>query len=227
MLINSKFRILISLLLLLLISVPSTYSQSTSYLDSLDGKFALQFQITDNFTLSDFQGTIFSGKYHFSKRDAIRLGLMLEFADSELESEISRLDTIDTDEAKEDLSSIGFTINAQYIRYLTITDDIALFLGTGPFVNFFDNTSERIINYEGNEYLRKSTRTGYTIGLDMLIGTEWWFHKQMSLSAEYGLKLSYRSSEDNFSDDVTEATANITSFFITDNNIKFGITVYF
>ena len=61
----------------------------------------------------------------------------------------------------------------------------------------------------------------------MLIGTEWWFHKQMSLSAEYGLKFSYRSSEDNFSDDVTEATANINSFFVSDNNIKFGITVYF
>lgn len=201
--------------------------QSESYLDSLDGKFALQFQITDNFTLSDFQGTILSGKYHFSKRDAIRLGVMLEFADSELESEVSRLDTIDTDESKEDLSSIGFTINAQYIRYLTITNDIALFCGAGPFINFFDRTAERIINYEGNEVVRKSTRNAYTFGLDMLLGAEWWFHKQMSLSAEYGLKFSYRSSEDNFSDDVTEAKATINSFFVTDNNIKFGITVYF
>jgi len=216
---------IISFLSMMILS--SAYSQSHTNLDSLENKFALQFQITDNFTLSDFQGTILSGKYHFSKRDAIRLGLMLEFADYELESEISRLDTIDTDESKENASSIGFTINAQYIRYLTITNNIALFCGTGPFINFFDNTSERIITLEGIEYLRKSTRTGYTVGLDILIGTEWWFHKQMSLSAEYGLKFSYRSSEDNYSDDVTEATANITSFFVTDNNIKFGITVYF
>ena len=152
---------------------------------------------------------------------------MFEFADSDLESEETRLDTIDSDESKEDLSSFGFTINAQYIRYLTITDDIALFCGAGPFFNFFDQTAERIVNFEGNEILRKSTRNTYTIGLDMLLGVEWWFDKQMSLSSEYGLRFSYRSSEDKFSDDVSEAKASINSLNITDNNIKFGITVYF
>ena len=105
---------------------------------------------------------------------------MFEFADSDLESEETRLDTIDSDESKEDLSSFGFTINAQYIRYLTITDDIALFCGAGPFFNFFDQTAERIVNFEGNEILRKSTRNTYTIGLDMLLGVEWWFDIQMS-----------------------------------------------
>jgi len=62
MLISSNIRILLSILFLILISISSTYSQSSSDLDSLEGKFALQFQISEDFTLTNFQGTNFSGK---------------------------------------------------------------------------------------------------------------------------------------------------------------------
>lgn len=74
--------------------------QNGSYLDSLDKRFALQFQITDNFSLTDFQGTIFSGKYHFAKREAVRIGLSVSLGDSETETELTRLDTAETDKSK-------------------------------------------------------------------------------------------------------------------------------
>ncbi|MGB5288021.1 MAG: hypothetical protein WBN42_05990, partial [Ignavibacteriaceae bacterium] len=72
MLINSNIRILLSFLFFFQLFMSTVFSQSSSNLDSLDGKFALQFQISDNFKLSNFQGTTFSGKYHFGKMDAIR-----------------------------------------------------------------------------------------------------------------------------------------------------------
>jgi hypothetical protein len=59
-------------LLFFILSLLSTTSAQTSYLDSLDGKFALQFQISENFTLTNFQGATLSGKYQLGKRSAVR-----------------------------------------------------------------------------------------------------------------------------------------------------------
>jgi hypothetical protein len=49
----------------------------------------------------------------------------------------------------------------------------------------------------------------------------------MSLSAEYGIKFSYISREENFKDDISKGELNINSFYITDNHVKFGLSVYF
>jgi hypothetical protein len=91
-----------ALLFTSLIFISTGFSQSTSYLDSLDGKFSLQFQINENFSLSDFQGTVISGKYHFSKRDAVRLGLEIILRDSEYETIVNNLDTNIVDQSVED-----------------------------------------------------------------------------------------------------------------------------
>jgi len=201
--------------------------QDDSYLDSLDGKFALQFQINDNFKLSSFQGTTFSGKYHFSNRDAFRLGLSLEFGDAETESELTRLDTVNIDKSRSEIKSFSITIKTQYVHYFTITNDISFFGGIGPFVNFFDWKIDAEINEEGNEMKRESQRNGFSTGMDMLLGVEWWFHKSMSLSAEYGLKFSYSSSEDKIKDDIIDGESTSKSFAITGNHVNFGITIYF
>ena len=227
MLKKSFLKISLFLFILSLSFSDTIFSQTYSHLDSLDGKFALQFQISDNFNLSDFQGTVLSGKYHFSIRDAVRLGFTLEFGDSDFETEITRLDTIKKDNSKDDYSSMNFGISAQYVRYLAVTNDVAFYLGAGPFIGIFNSSDERVINLDETEIVRKAEQDGYSLGLDFLTGVEWWFHKQMSLSAEYGIKFSYRYREDNFNDDVTKGESNIQSFYITDNNVKFGISVYF
>jgi len=225
--ISSNIRILLSILFLILISISSTYSQSSSDLDSLEGKFALQFQISEDFTLTNFQGTTFSGKYHFSSRDAVRLGFTFELSDSEIKADVTHLDTTDSDQSKDNINRFGFTINSQYIHYFTVTDNIAFFGGAGPFISFFDQNSERVITENGTEINRKISRSGYTAGLDLITGVEWWFHEQMSLSAEYGLKFNYTNSEDKFNDDVIEGESEINSFHIIGNTVKFGISVYF
>ena len=103
MLFNSKISFLIVSFFINSTFISISSSQNVSYLDSLDGKFALQFRITDNFSLSNFQGTILSGKYHFSKRDAIRLGISLSLSSSDSETELNRLDTTIVDKSKDDL----------------------------------------------------------------------------------------------------------------------------
>ena len=79
MLTRSYLSNLIMLLFVSQLFITTGFSQSTSYLDSLDGKFALQFQIESLFRLTSFQGSTLSGKYSFSDRDVVRLGISLGY----------------------------------------------------------------------------------------------------------------------------------------------------
>lgn len=226
MLFKTNLTGIISLQIFILIFTNTILPQNYSYLDSLDGKFALQFQITSNFSLTNFQGTIFSGKYHFSNRDAIRLGISLDFGDSNYETD-SNYDTLYSSHSKRDVDRFGFSVYAQYIRYLQVTGDIAFFGGAGPFFHYSKDNETR------NEYLdtlntkRESKRNLYSGGLDLLLGVEWWFHEYMSLSAEYGLSAYYISTKDNTTQYNADSSTKSHSFTISGSNVKFGITVYF
>ena len=227
MLFHSFIKFSFAFLFSSLIFVSTGFSQSTSYLDSLDGKFALQFQINDNFSLSDFQGAVISGKYHFSKRDAIRLGLEIILSDADSETKLNNLDTNQVDQSIDETNNFGFTVNSQYIHYIRGTDNISLFGGIGPFFQYYKSTRNRKLDVEGIETLANSENKNYSFGIDLLVGVEWWFHKYMSLSAEYGLKFYYLYSKSTFEDDTKKGESKYTAYNISGNHINFGITVYF
>jgi opacity protein-like surface antigen len=187
-----------NLLILLFVSqifITTGFSQSTSYLDSLDGKFALQFQITENFSLSNFQGTVFSGKYNFSNRDAIRLGISVSFNDSESEVTNTRPDTNLVNTSSHNVNRINIVLNAQYLYTLTTLSDIGFFIGLGPFLKYENNKIEQNVNTNQSIDSRTETTKYYGLGLDLICGVEWMFIKNMSLSAEYGLRFIYLSGE--------------------------------
>jgi hypothetical protein len=227
MLVRSKISFLLFSLFISSTFSGIGFSQNVSYLDSLDGKFALQFQITDNFSLTNFQGTVFSGKYHFNKRDAIRLGISLNLGKIDSETEYNFLDTTIVNNSKQEENRFDITINTQYIRYMNVTESIAFFGGIGPFINFFKLTRERAIKAGEIDDKLKTETNGFTTGLDMIIGVEWWFHKHMSLSAEYGIQFAYRSSENIIRDEEKEGKTEYTTYDLTGNQINFGISVYF
>jgi hypothetical protein len=227
MLIKSKISFLLFSLFISTIFSGKVFSQKVSHLDSLDGKFALQFQINENFRLSNFQGTVLSGKYHFSRRDAIRIGVSLYLRGSDAEYEINYFDTTAVDNSKLDDNKFEIIVNTQYIRYLNVSESIAFFGGVGPFFSYTDGTNERVISVGGIEKKSESQINGYGIGLDLIAGVEWWFHKQMSLSAEYGIQFAYRSSENIIRDEEKEGKTEYTTYDLTGNQINFGVSVYF
>lgn len=227
MLFQSILKIYFAFLFASLIFVSTGFSQSTSYLDSLDAKFALQFQINENFSLSNFQGTVLSGKYHFSARDAVRLGISLSFSDSEEEASNNLPDTVFVNTSKINNSNFGFTVNTQYIRYIQGTDDIAFFVGGGPFFEYFTSTSSGEVKRQEPVEKYIATRDSYTLGMDLLWGVEWWFNKYMSLSAEYGMKFMYRSRKSIVEQGVIKREVTENYFRITANSVNLGITVYF
>jgi hypothetical protein len=63
----------------------------------------------------------------------------------------------------------------------------------------------------------------YGIGLGLLVGVEWWFHKYMSLSAEYGLDFSYEFSKSNFEDDSRKGESEHKAYNISGNHINFEL----
>jgi len=203
------------------------YSQTPSYLDSLNGKFALQFQIDDNFNLSSFQGTTLSAKYHFSCRSALRLGLSLELGDSQNDTKVSYFDTTLVRSSSDDSNRFGFTIKSQYIHYMRGTKDISFFGGLGPSFNYFKLTRNRDLVEDGTNRFSESDGTGFTIGVDIIAGVEWMFADKMALSAEYGLFFSYTSSENKNKDESLEANSEYESFNLSGNHINFGLSVYF
>jgi len=207
---------LFSLLLIIISSFSLTTAQS-SYLDSLDGKFALQFQISENFTLTDFQGAILSGKYHLSNKSAIRIGFSMNFSDSDGESNSTLFDSLVSN--KTNTSSLfGFGINAQYSYYLQVWDVIGFYSGIGPF-----------INYEYREITSENYSRGEDIatGVDAIAGVEWSFIKFMSLSAEYGFQFYYFYRKSNNEGNNITSEATVTSWAFGADQVKFGISVYF
>ena len=227
MLFNSKVSFLLSAFFLSSVLFNTSFPQQTSYLDSLDGKFALQFQITQNFSISNFQGSVFSGKYHFSKRDAIRFGLSLNLSSTDTEAEINYLDTTFVDNANQDENVFDITISSQYIRYLGVTESISFYGGIGPLFNIYKVTRERFVESLGIDGKYESETNVFSIGFDLIAGVEWWFNKFMSLSGEYGLRFAYRSLETTIKDEKRDSKSNTNSYYLTGNQVKFGIAVYF
>ena len=222
-------------LLFFILSLLSTTTAQTSYLDSLDGKFALQFQIGENFTLTSFQGATFSSKYHLGKRSAIRLGVSLFMDDAsynEHETYIDTLNITNDSEGNSNRNGIGFTLNSQYIAYLVSTDDIGFYIGSGPTFSFrnSDEESERSSNSSG-KYTTSYSNDFFSIGLDAIAGVEWSFYKNMSLSAEYGIKFYYYHETDNYTTSYEfETRTNERTqegIHLTANYVNFGISVYF
>ncbi len=183
------------------------FSQDSSKNSLKQSMFALQFQIGNNFTLESFQGSTLSFKYQILDESAIRVGFSISSY-----VETSREENF-IEKPRE--KSIELTINAQFIQYLKTFEDISLYTGGGP--KFYDRYYT--LGDFGHEKI-------WSLGLDGILGAEWFFKKNMSLSAEYGISIVYWVSEmvDPSSTSKHSKRKNIN---INDNNmLKFGISIY-
>ncbi len=227
MLLKHKY-LFISLLLFAItaFNIP-THAQAAARLDSLKNKFALQFQISQNFNLSNFQGNTFSGKYNIGNRSALRLGLSLDINNTEIEYTETRFDTTANffGDSKSDMLSV--TVKTQYIHYVPGLLDVAFFLGGGPFVTMASGTSETIDTAVDPAFSRKDDIDRFTAGLDFLIGVEWLFAEDMSLSAEYGIRFSYFDNERSMTEQHRIRKVKEKAYRISRGDLNFGLTVYF
>lgn len=194
---------------------------------SLDEKdWALQFEIDNNFTLTSFQGTIISVKYHLDTQNALRLGTDIElFTGVRKDNKKTSGYGAGTDE-----QASTYTINMtfQYVRYPKPTRRILYFYGTGP---FFEYTSDSYtFEKENSDSDEEREEMTWSLGISTIIGVECFVTQDISLLGEYGVKAGYYSCKETYAEEGRfEGVNKITTkeLFLEPLSVKFGISVYF
>ncbi len=212
---------------ILLFSV--TVSVNAQDSTSLSGKYALQFQISQNFTLGNFLGSVISGKYNCSGTSAIRIGVDFtttmgnqsngnhEFSSGYSSSNLNENNT----------QSIG--VVAQYLWEAPLEDNIQFYYGVGPKLGFgFTHQNSANSSTSSSYIYYKQTSKNFSVGFLGSAGVEWFFSKKMSLCAEYGLAYLYNYTKNSINTSTsTEQTVRIYSYSLRSDNVRFGLSVYF
>ncbi len=201
------------------------------------GAWALQFQISRNFTLSRFEGSVISAKRHFSGKKSLRFGLSLNASISDVEQNSKQFasDTLrQILKADSDSDVQSIELNVQYLFYPSPEKEINLFLGVGPMIGFNRSNSETGSERETPnpvESTSKRTSKRWSLGISANLGAEWFATKSISFLAEYGLSLNYIWSKDSRTDSTTGIvieSENKSKFFnLSATSVTFGLSVYF
>lgn len=182
--------------------IGSAAAQTTADDNTLrDDAWALQFRVTDNFTLGSFDGSLISAKHHFTDRRALRYGLSLG---------ASREDD-GTDERTQQLLVFG----VDFLDYPGVASNpsgtMQLYWGGGPSISFQRSESEPIMNLS------------WGVGLGGVIGAEWFVRPRLSLLAEYSAALQIQRATQEV--DGTE-TNERTDVRFGGNGVRFGVSAY-
>jgi len=220
---------LLSSFLLIILLHTNSIAQET---ETHKGLYAFQFQISSNFTLSSFQGTVLSGKYNFTENDAVRLGLSINQNNQSRNSLIIYNNPLTTSSNIIDNAKNTYEIILQYLRNNYLRNNFNFYYGGGPSFQYSHNRNK---NYMAGQNYTEYTDRFRSFGITALAGIEWYFNESMSLSAQYGLTYYYYEDVYN-SDNGTNiieiiqqsSTKNKTSGFqINPNSVLFGLTIYF
>jgi hypothetical protein len=204
-----------------------------------DNAQAIQFGISDNFSLRSFQGGVISYKYHLDSRHALRVGLSTNVGGSTYDQtgtsfngdSISsvNLSTSENDE-------ISLRVDMQFVWYNATSTSILIFYGAGPHVGYGRISQEQAHSYLGS-FSSSSTstmeRTSWSIGATGICGVEWILSDLFSLHAEYTASLGFtkenfesHSRPDN-AERGTENSGSSASWRFSNSSVNFGLSVYF
>lgn len=219
---NAVIKISTSLIFFFLLQLTLAYGQDNSSNNSLEsGSKALQFQISENFNLSSFDGSTISYKRQLSEDRARRVGLFFD-------NFIANSDSPDSEQESESeglRSNVG--VNYTWMNYTDPEADIKFYYGYGPGINIgYDKTVNE-------DTILKDTRQFFSFGIAGIgyAGVEWFFHSSMSLHAEYRASVRVstsrfkRTTVVNSNEDISKR--NSTRIDLGGDGVKFGLSVYF
>ena len=219
---NSFFRN-ISIASAILFSV-TIYAQDST---SVRGKYALQFQIASNFQLASFNGATISGKYTLPDGNALRAGLSISGnnTSTDINQNTNPIYNAPENKAKSSTNSYGITLIAQYLFYNPVINDVSFYYGGGPLAGISykknNNTVTNSNNYE-------DITNGWTLGVTLVCGVDWFISKRLSISGEYGLVASYsKTIETNLNATPQWTQQTNYGYQFIGNNVKLGLSIYF
>lgn len=218
---------------LFLLSPLSSYAQKDSVQFAFP-RFSFQLRVVDLFQFGDFQGASVSFKYHFGDKSALRVGVGI--ATDTRQSTFSTLQ-VETDSIsalnKRGGNSKNFVIFTQYIIYPNPDDDIKFYFGAGPFGSWRVNTLDRsdLDDSTGVVKLTQKDKIDYkSVGLDFVVGVEWFFMKSMSLLADYNFSIEYYESTltttKYLNDSTLKRTSKSSLTQVGTGTVKVGLSIY-
>ncbi|MBN2366039.1 MAG: hypothetical protein JXL67_07715 [Calditrichaeota bacterium] len=236
------FPVIILAIFFLNIDLFGQSGQDSTYNSLVKGSWSLQFRISSNFTLSSFLGSNISAKTHLAPKHAIRFGISLYGYERDTDKKSStQNDVHESSSESQQEDRITTEISTQYLFYSRPDKRINIFYGLGPFINYSSRNFERqhgpnLIDTLDAQYSTMISDESWSMGLLFSIGIEVFFTRYLSLTGEYGTSLYYQKTNRDDKTDVlyhTGETANyqdnydITNYYLHDNAVKFGVSVYF
>ncbi len=245
-----RSKIVFIVLLVHLMIVNSFSQENTEDKDSTainglyKGSWAFQFKISSNFTLNSFNGANIALKYHFSSKNALRIGVSLntDNRSDNFDNQIigNPLTTYSVGES--DRNAYYVTVRPLYLFYPKVNKKVSFYLGAGLVLGYGYNKYEtNNKTFNGDTLIAKTYYMGrlnsYSIGFSMIGGVEIFVTKYLSLHAEYGSDLSYdyseekreRTEESVKNGNKTENVINNNQhkYYFRPSNVLFGVSVYF
>lgn len=195
------------------------------------GSWSFQFEVTEDFTLKDFNGLLLSIKKHTSAGKAFRLGLGISgsITDFDLTNTYQQDTLFQQFNRDADLDAQRFDFLLQYLSYPSPDADVNLFLGGGPLVQYSHAGSKS--GYGGS--ISKSDQITWVAGIAGLLGAEWFATKSISFLAEYGLALEYQLRKNTSTYQISSTNYSSkneqkeTSLRVNPAAVKIGLSVYF
>jgi len=200
--------------------------------ESLSKKWAIQFEINQDFDLSSFEGGTLSLKRITSPGRAWRLGLDLGIGGSDFDDLDFRGDTLYTT-GEGDNDHYAFTLSLYRVFDTAPSDKLKFFYGFGPNWGYsYTKSTSRSVN-TGGDWMKTQNKTkSWNVGIGGILGVEWFFADNMSLLGEYGSTLRYQWNKatrvTTYSYTYNRADERTTKTWEFDAEaVKFGLSAYF
>ena len=210
-------------LLMLVSFLSNAWAQDTTALKNKyqSHPWSLEFSISENFTLSSFQGSLASLSKYISDNRKIRLGVSGALSSQKNETEYYYYhgDTL-TKTIPTSSSNINnlLTLTLQYLMYTTPYEDVSIYFGIGPTGSIA--WSRDYASYNNKQYI---------FGIIGSCGVEYFVSSRLSFHAEYGLLAAYYLYKNEAIDYRNRIVSSRTysSWNLSGQRVLLGLSVHF
>jgi len=180
--------------------------------------YALQFSLYSGpkaqLKISNFLGTLISGKYHFNDHWAVRVGIGSDFSKTKYEfNEMS--DSLNAVLSSASATQQRYSIQGQMLYYLTPQKTIKTYAGFGPYYFYYQD---------------KQSPDNYLVriwGGKVILGAEWFLLSQASIFLEYTARFRFDRYEQYVHLDERDSQRRKKLELFDATPIQFGLTIYF
>jgi len=204
-------KLLVTLCIISLSSFPLLYGQTDSTKTiNLKGRKAITFLVSSNFTVSSFEGSLFSFRKMIENDEAWRLGVSLS-------GYHTNIDNISSNNNSSNNYSSILTLKISGSRQLYINPDDVIrgYYGYGLRIGYQHSWDIRT---------RDDQITAGPIGY---IGVEWFVTHRISFCGEYCAQIYYTYDYYRPAYMPYYSTSRTNTIGLTQDNVKLGVSVYF